>query len=145
MHETRHLTSFSLKKALAAPEGLQPLHNSHTGQVTPSSSPYSLRLNLTELKQSGPCKTWLSNAAVTAVQTKDVLCVDINEDDAVIRNYGRFASESVQTTLSSELNKRVDSRVEWIKSLYKMPFFPLFFPYCVSLLWGNCTAFFLVY
>lgn len=58
------------------------------------------------------------------VQTKDVLCVDINKDDAVIRNYGRFANESVQTSLFSELNKWVDSRIGInIYNLDKLPLF----------------------
>lgn len=47
----------------------------------------------------------IKHSCCDLVQTKDVLCVDINKDDAVIRNYGRFANESVQTSLFSELNK----------------------------------------
>lgn len=47
--------------------------------------------------------------------------------DSVIRNYGRRANESVQTTLLGESNKRVDSWVEWIQNLDKWPLFHLVF------------------
>lgn len=63
------------------------------------------------------------------MQTKDVLYVDINKDDAVICNYGRFANEAVQMTL-----KQIEQAI-WFVSRTNLKLWP---PPMLSLL--TCTG-----
>lgn len=99
---------------------------------------YSFVLDLCCAKPHGvkaimAIKNLIKLCCCDSVQTKDLLCVWISTRiDAVIRNYGQFANESVQTTLLSESNKRVDSWVERIQNLDTEPLF-IFHLYVVSL------------